>query len=156
VRGSVPATSTMLSENNLIRSRKIEPAPIRRSDSSRIETWRDEVNCCCSSGTATPELEEKEHRGKLSKLTKHLRRKTNESLQSGKGEVPRTSMYDGSKEGERRLDDWEEGAGESMYLGSLNSADGRLDRAEALLSRGCGEDEKKVHEQVKGVQQATA
>jgi hypothetical protein len=103
----------------------------------------------------TPELEEKEPTGKLSKLTKHLRRKTSESLQSGKGDVSRTSMYDGSKEGERMMEDWEEGAGESMYLGSLNSADGRLDRAEALLGRGCGDDEKKVHE-VKGVQQATA
>ena len=64
-------------------------------------------------------------------------------------------MYDGSKEGERMLDEWEEGAGESMYLGSLNSGDGRLERAEALLGRGCGDGEKKALE-VKGVQQATA
>lgn len=65
-------------------------------------------------------------------------------------------MYDGSREGEKMMAEWEEGAGESMYLGSMNSGDGRLERAEALLGRGCGGNEKKVHEQVQGVQQAAA
>ena len=64
-------------------------------------------------------------------------------------------MYDGSREGEKMMAEWEEGAGESMYLGSMNSGDGRLERAEALLGRGCG-NETKVREQVQGVQQATA
>jgi hypothetical protein len=60
------------------------------------------------------------------------------------------------------MDDWEEGAGESMYFGSLGESEGgmldrgRLDRAEQLLNRGCGDGEKKVEDEVKGVQQATA
>ena len=65
-------------------------------------------------------------------------------------------MYEGNTGLERRGDDWEEGAGESMYLGSMGSADGRLGRAEVLLNRGCGDGEKNVRDEVKGVQQAAA
>jgi len=64
-------------------------------------------------------------------------------------------MYDGERPGERRGDDWEEGAGESMYFGSLGvSEGGHLDRAEMLLEGGFGEGEKK--EEGKDGQQATA
>ena len=77
-----------------------------------------------------------------------------ENVQSGG--VVRTSMYDGDRPGERLLDEWEEGAGESMYFGSLGvSEGGHLDRAEQLLNRGCG-GEKKVEDEIKGAQQATA
>lgn len=45
----------------------------------------------------------------------------------GSGSNGATKMYDGDRPGERRRDDWDfEGAGESMYLGSWGSADGRL------------------------------
>ena len=162
MRGTVEPTSTLLSKNNLLRSSKTQPAPIRRSDSARIETWRDEVNCCCNTGNGTitppPDLNVKEHTGRLSKVTSKVfkRRSTvSESLNNGK-DGSATKMYEGNTGLERRGDDWEEGAGESMYLGSMGSADGRLERAEILLSRGWGDGEKKVQNEVKGVQQAAA
>jgi hypothetical protein len=74
----------------------------------------------------------------------------------GNGEVTRTSMYDGSRPGESYRDEWDfEGGGPSMYMGSMGvSEGGRLDRAEQLLNRGCGEEENKVQKEVKGMQQA--
>ena len=66
-------------------------------------------------------------------------------------------MYDGDRPGERMQEAWEEGGGESMYFGSLGvSEGGRLERAEQLLGRGCGDGGKKVKDEVKGVQQAAA
>jgi hypothetical protein len=160
MRGTIESTSTMLSRNNLQRSSATQPAPIRRSDSSRIETWRDEVNVCFSAGSSIdinspPGLSEKDqYTGKLSKVkSKVFKRRSTTVSSSGKdGDVTRTSMYDGDRPGERMMDEWEEGGGESMYFGSMGKSEGgRLDRAEQLLNRGFGEGQKKVE-----IQQAAA
>jgi hypothetical protein len=64
-------------------------------------------------------------------------------------------MYDGDRPGERFMDSWEEGGGESMYFGSVGESEGgRLNRAEQLLKFGCREGGKNVAEEGKGVQQA--
>ena len=160
MRGTVESTSTLLSRNNLQRSSATQPAPIRRSDSARIETWRDEVNNSYSAGSSLdinspPDFSEKEqHVGKLSRVTSKVfkRRSATASLSGKDGDVTRTSMYDGDRPGERMMDEWEEGGGESMYFGSMGKSEGgRLDRAEQLLNRGFGEAQKKIE-----VQQAAA
>jgi hypothetical protein len=140
---SSSSTKMLLSKTNLQRSCRDAPL-IRRSESSRIETWRDEVSH--SSGESSSEdMNIKgggEHAarrggGLLGKLLlgKNRREAGGGGGVAG-GDLVRTCMYDGCKESERVRDDWESGAGSSMYRGSVDSESGRLERAERLLNRG--------------------